>query len=64
MSQPSKQTIILRLDRQQYKALVAKLPGTIINHSQPNDPVSVGYKLGVQHVLELLREGWVMESPS
>lgn len=43
---------------QVYKKLEAQCPKPII--SAPGDPVYAAYALGVQHVLKLLREGFVV----
>lgn len=49
-----------RLTQEQYNALIARLgpgvSGTMVNGG--TTPHEAGFKLGVQHVLTLLRDGW------
>jgi hypothetical protein len=47
---------VVRLEADQYKALVAKLPQIAVNND--TSPMQAGFQLGVQHVLKMLREGF------
>lgn len=50
--------VITRLDKDVYEALVKRLPG--IGVGTDTTELQAGYQLGVQHVLAILREGFVI----
>lgn len=61
MTNPSKQTAptpIVRLSLEQYQELEKNLPTS--QPSQDASPQHVGFLLGVQHALKVLRAGWVV----
>lgn len=49
----------VRLDPEELDALRRKLPRPAV--TADTSPLQAGYQLGVQQVLELLRDGWVIE---
>ena len=54
--------VVVRLDSEQYSQLVKKIGynAAIDNNSTVH---TVAFKLGVQHALNVLREGYVVETP-
>lgn len=53
---------VVRLTKDQYDALVKALGGAASTFVDPTSTEGTsGFKLGVQHVLEALRRGWVLE---
>lgn len=56
----AKSGTLYRLDSDQYKELVRQLPKPI--PSENTTDIQAGYLLGIQHVLDKLREGFVIES--
>ena len=49
----------VRLDLEELDALRRRLPRPAV--TVDTTPLQAGYQLGVQQVLELLRDGWVIE---
>lgn len=49
----------VRLDQQELDELRRRLPRPAV--TADTTPLQAGYQLGVQQVLELLRDGWVIE---
>jgi len=56
MSKPERK---VRLDAEELDALRRKLPRPAV--TADTTPLQAGYQLGVQQVLELLRDGWVID---
>lgn len=52
-------TEVMRLTKEQYAQLVKQLPGSVAVTAETT-PMQAGYMLGVQTVLKLLREGYVI----
>lgn len=48
----------IRLEADAYKSLVAKCPQIAVNND--TSPMQAGFQLGVQYVLKMLREGYVI----
>ena len=55
-NQPVHKTV-LRLDQQAYRDLEKQLPQPVVG--QNDNPQSSAYRLGIQHVLQKLRDGFV-----
>lgn len=56
-------TKVYRLDESQLEAVRRKASGTISINSETT-PLQAGFSLGVQHVLNVLREGFVASVPT
>lgn len=56
MTQPA---FFARMSPEVYAALEAKLPAPVV--TQATSDLQAGYQLGIQHVLKLLREGYVVD---
>lgn len=55
---PKETKVIIRLSEEQYNALKRQLTPTIVTST--TTPTQAAYQLGVAHVLELLRDGYVV----
>lgn len=58
MTQPAKE--VQRLTEAVFNDFVRKLRGSIISVSDETSPMSAGFQLGVQHVINELRKGVVV----
>lgn len=56
------QRVVVRLDMEQYTQLVRKVGVNAVIDNNATEH-TVAFKLGVQHTLNVLREGFVIESP-
>lgn len=55
---PPVQTTLVRLDADQFAKLAARFPPCVAG---PNtSPIQAGELIGIQRVLNVLREGWVV----
>lgn len=52
---------VVRLSQDEYLALHKKCRKPIVTENTTE--LDAGFLLGIQHVLEMLREGWVYEEP-
>lgn len=52
--------VVVRLSKEEYQHLEKLLPPANVSLSGANDAGSMGYKLGVQAVLKVLRDGFVI----
>jgi hypothetical protein len=59
---PVEPMMVVRLSSQMYRALEKKVNGsTILDRAATDSGVDAGYKLGIQHVLRVIREELVVE---
>jgi hypothetical protein len=51
--------IVIKLEPAEYAALCRTIPGAVINVASTTTDLQAGFQLGVQAVLQALREGFV-----
>lgn len=60
MTHPHKTVTVHRLSEAAYDELVKKLPRPVV--SNDTSAHNAGFLLGIQHVLQFLREGYVIQT--
>lgn len=56
---PTQKREVVRLTAEEYTKLEARLPNT--HAPSTGTPEEYCYRLGVQHALRIIREGWVID---